>query len=232
LHVFLGPERLDGYPGGITGGSAKKKRSRTDRPLLRAEVVEHHQRERILNGAAEAIASRGYRQTSVADIVRAAAIARARFYEHFSSKQDCFLALYRRTGDEVLALLADACAEQEQFPARVTAALSALLDYIEASPEIANAFLIAGPALGNPISTDFESFLADVAALLRHGRDDSPTPELAETVEETIVGGLYWLLYYAVLENRPAHVSELLPQLAEFSLIPFLGTEAARAAIP
>jgi hypothetical protein len=45
-----------------------------------------------------------------------------------------------------------------------------------------------------------------------------------------VVGGLYWLLYHALLEQRPKKIIRLRPQLVEFSLIPFIGAEAAATA--
>lgn len=197
---------------------------------LRPEVVAHHQRQRILAGAARAFAEQGYRQASVADIVRAAAIARKRFYLHFSSKEDCFFALYDEAAAGALEAVDEACAQSsEEFPDRVAAGIGALLAFMEADRERARACVVEGPAVGPAITARFEKLIAAFAALLRTGRGEEST-ELPDTVEETVVGGLYWLLYHALLEERPKQVRRLRPQLVEFSLIPFIGAEAAGAA--
>lgn len=197
---------------------------------LRREVVTHHQRQRILAGAAAVIAERGYRQVSVADIVKSAAIARARFYEHFSSKQDCFFGLYDAATEAAIATVGEACAEAEnrELAERVRVGLAALLGYLESNPDLARACVVEGPAVGDPINERFDRLVATFAELLRRGRNGDAATDLPETVEETIVGGLYWLLYYALLEGRPKKLGKLLPQLAEFSLIPF-GAEATAA---
>jgi len=206
-------------------------RARPGGHQLRPEVLAHHQRERILAGAAKAIAERGYRKASVADIVKSAAIARARFYENFSSKEDCFLTLYDKAAAAALEVVSNACATEEgPFPDRVRAGLKALLAHLAADPALARAFIVEGPAVGPPISSRFEQVIRDYADLLRKGRPRPTDAELPETVEETVVGGLYWLLYYAILEGRPKRLEKLLPQLTQFSLIPFVGVEAARSA--
>lgn len=198
---------------------------------MRREVVAHHQRQRILAGAAQVFAERGYRQVSVSDIVKAAAIARGRFYDNFSSKEDCFFALYDSATEATLESVSRACTEStESFPQRVAAGIAALLSAIEADPAIARACVVEGPAVGPAINGRFEKLIGDFAAMLRSGRGDDDSSELPETVEETVVGGLYWLLYHALLEQRPKRIGRLRPQLVEFSLIPFIGTEAAAAA--
>ncbi len=50
-------------------------------------------RQRLLDGLASAIEADGYRNTTVADIVRGARTSRRTFYEHFDSKEACFVAL-------------------------------------------------------------------------------------------------------------------------------------------
>jgi len=193
--------------------------------------VAHHQRQRILLGAAHVFAERGYRQASVADIVKAAAVARARFYENFGSKEDCFFAVYDTATAATLERVGEACADSiDGFPERVSAGIAALLAAIEADPEGARSCILEGPAVGTAINSRFEKLIEDFAALLRSGRSEASSSELPETVEETVVGGLYWLLYYALLERRPKRISRLRPQLVEFSLIPFVGAEAAAAA--
>lgn len=198
---------------------------------LRPEVVAHHQRQRILAAAAEVFAERGYRRVSVADIVKAAAIARGRFYDHFSSKEDCFFGLYDAAAATAVAAVGEACADpSKEFPDRVGAGIDTLLSRIEADRDLARACIVEGPVVGPAISDRFEKLICDFAALLRSGRDGDSAAELPETVEESVVGGLYWLLYYALLEERPKRVSRLRPQLVEFALIPFIGAEAAAAA--
>jgi AcrR family transcriptional regulator len=212
----------------------KRTRPRPGGHDLRREVLEHHQRERILLGAAAAIAEQGYRQTSVADIVRSAAIARASFYENFASKEDCFFALYDASISAALDLVAGACRAggEAEFPERVRSGLEALLVHLGSDPVRSRAIIVEGPAVGSAITSRFESMIDHFAALLKAGRPSPPEVELPDTVEETVVGGLYWLLYYAILDRKPKRIEELLPQLVEFALIPFIGAEAARLAAP
>lgn len=60
-------------------------------------------RRRLLDGLADSIAERGYRASTVADIVRAARTSKRTFYDRFASKEECFLELLR-ADNEALAL--------------------------------------------------------------------------------------------------------------------------------
>lgn len=214
----------------MAGARKKRRRVQPGAHRLRPEVVVHHQRQRIISAAARTFSELGYRQVSVADIVRSAAVARGRFYEHFGSKEECFFALYDETTAAAREAVAQACTDSDDaFPERVQSAISTLISLIESDRPRARACIVEGPAVGPPINERFESLIREFAALLRAGRGDIDGSELPETVEETVVGGLYWLLYYALLEERPKKLSRLRPQLVEFSLIPFIGAEAAGA---
>lgn len=191
----------------------------------------HHRRQRILSAAAELIAERGYRQVVVQDIVERAAIARALFYESFGSKEDCFVALYQQAGAAALSAVAEACANAGgDFPDRVSAGISALLAQIDSDRALASACIVEGPVAGDPISPHFDKLVADFGALLRSGRGGAGSGDLPDNVEETVIGGLYWFLYDALVEKRPKRLSSLRPQLVQFALIPFIGAEAAQLA--
>jgi AcrR family transcriptional regulator len=61
---------------------------------LGAPGVARNQRIRIHGGMIEAIATRGYPQTSVKLVVGLAGVSRRAFYEQFSGKEECFMATF------------------------------------------------------------------------------------------------------------------------------------------
>src|SRR5258705_2525937 len=75
---------------------------------LSSEFVVQHQRARIIHGLADEIADRGYREVTVADIVKRAGVARNTFYANFGSKEECFLAASDLAGEEAMRRVAEA----------------------------------------------------------------------------------------------------------------------------
>ena len=54
--------------------------------------------------------------------------------------------------------------------------------------------------------------------------------ELPGTLEETIIGGIFWIIYQRIIMGQAEQIEKLLPELVEFSLTPYLGAEAAKRA--
>src|SRR5213080_4602099 len=61
---------------------------------LERDVVLASQRGRMLGAMADAVASKSYAATTVADVVAGAGVSRKTFYEHFRDKEECFLAAF------------------------------------------------------------------------------------------------------------------------------------------
>jgi AcrR family transcriptional regulator len=212
----------------MEGSGSQASRGRPGGHQLRREVVVHHQRERMLVAVVEVVAERGYRAVSVGDIVKRAAIARAKFYENFSSKEDCFLAAYDRAVAELTQRATEACERAgDSIAERMYAALGATLDYMAANSALTRACVVEAPAAGPVTETRREQVLTSLADVVRGpaGADEDGFPK---SVQDSVFGGLYWLVYHAVLGGHPENLEDLLPELVEFSLIPFVGIDEAR----
>lgn len=199
---------------------------------LRPEVVVRHQRERILTAVVEVAAENGYRKTSVAAIIKRAGVAKPKFYENFSSKEDAFLNALDAGLEAASERLAAACeAAGAELPARVDAGLAALLEYLAERPALARAAFLEAPLLGPAAGDRRARALAAFAPLLDGAREAAGgEAALPANLEETVFDGLYWLVYEAILAGEPEPLTKLRPSLVEFALLPFLGPGGASAA--
>ena len=199
-------------------------------PLSR-EFITRHQRARIIAALAEEAAEQGYRAVTVADIVRRAGIARNTFYENFSSKQDCFLAAQEYAVDEALRRVVEAASGAESWADRVQAGLAAFLHSVATEPALARTCFVEALAAGPEARERYEQSLQAFVPLFRIGRKVSKHgEELPETLEETIVGGIFWIIYQRVVAGKTDEIEALLPELVEFSLTPYVGVGTAKRA--
>jgi AcrR family transcriptional regulator len=209
--------------------NASTMRPPPGRQPLSKEFIAQHQRARIIAALAEETVASGYRAVTVADIVRRAGIARNTFYDNFSSKEDCFLAASEYGAAEALGRVVAAAAEVDTWPARVNAGLAAFLHYVAAEPALARTCIVEALSAGPAAVECYERSMQSFAQLFRLGRKVSPHgEELPATLEETIVGGLFWIIYQRIVMGEAEQIEELLPELVEFSLTPYLGAEAAK----
>jgi AcrR family transcriptional regulator len=105
-------------------------------------------RDRLIDGLATSIAERGYRDTTVADIVRGARTSKRTFYAHFESKDQCLIELLHRNNEDLIAQIrsrVDAEAGPEQ---QIRQAVGAYVDHIEARPAITLSWIRELPGLG------------------------------------------------------------------------------------
>lgn len=209
----------------------------TQRPLpgrhqLSREFIAQHQRARIINALALEVSEKGYRAVTVADIVKRAGIARNTFYENFGSKEDCFLAAQKFAMSTALGQVVEAAGEIESWPCRVQAGLAAFLRFVADEPALARTCMVDALAAAPTSVRYYEESLQAFVSLFRLGRDVSPHgQDLPETLEEALIGGVFWILYQRLQLDELEGLDELLPELVEFTLTPYLGAEAARAVV-
>ncbi len=77
--------------------------SAVDGRITRAQARRENRRALILRAAVETFSARGYHRTRVADIIKAAGIARGTFYLYFESKNAIFLELLETLLDEFVS---------------------------------------------------------------------------------------------------------------------------------
>ncbi|HET7121365.1 MAG TPA: helix-turn-helix domain-containing protein [Solirubrobacterales bacterium] len=171
----------------------------------------------------------GYRAVTVADIVRRAGIARNTFYENFTSKEACFLAAQETALTEALSRVVDAAGELDTWPQRVEAGLAAFLGYVASEPALARACMVEALSAGPKAVARYEESLQSFVSLFKLGRGMSAqASELPPTLEEAIIGGIFWIIYQRIIAGQTETIEEILPEIVEFALTPYIGAEAAR----
>jgi AcrR family transcriptional regulator len=201
---------------------------------LPREFVAHNQRERLIAGIAEAISENGYSGTTIAHITRAAAVSRRTFYEHFPSKDDCFVAAYEAVMSELQERVSEAFESEDDWPRAIRAGIAAMLEFLASEPNLARLCmveaLVAGPVVVERYDAAIQSFVPYFKQG-REGRSPEVLSRLSPTTEEALVGGMVSLISRRIIAGKTAKLTDLLPDLVEFTLTPYLGSaEASKVA--
>ena len=200
-------------------------------PVSRDEAAAD-QRRRILNATADLVAEQGYQSTTIETIVRRAKVGYATFYKHYADKDECFLALLDTAIERTVGKVEGAYGREGPWPDRVGAGLGVLFEQVAAHPNVARACLVEALTAGPEAAARQEAALKRLAALLRPGRELNPRQaQLSETLEETLAGGVVWVLSQRLIGGEADKLRGLLPETLEFLLRPYVGEdEAAREA--
>lgn len=105
-------------------------------------------RDRLLDGMAASIIERGFRDSTVADIVRHARTSKRTFYEHFASKEACLIELLHRNNETLITNIRTAVDSDADWQDQIDQAVDAYVTHIEARPEITLSWIRELPALG------------------------------------------------------------------------------------
>ena len=201
---------------------------------LPREFVVHNQRERLVAGLAEAIAENGYSGTTIAHITKHAAVSRRTFYEHFSSKDECFVAAYDTVMNELQDRVTKGFEEAEDWPHAVRAGIAAMLEFLAAEPHLARLCMVEALVAGPVVVERYDAAIQSFVPYFQSGREGRPPEVLARlspTTEEALVGGMVSLISRRIIAGKTEQLEELLPDLVEFTLTPYLGSkEAAKIA--
>lgn len=115
---------------------------------LTREQAAASQRGRLLRAMAEMAADAGYAQTTVGDVIARAGVSRRTFYEHFTGKQDCFLAAFDAGASILFAAVREAVDPGQPTWRQVRSALHAYLTLLAGEPKFAKAALVEVYAAG------------------------------------------------------------------------------------
>ncbi|HTI78471.1 MAG TPA: helix-turn-helix domain-containing protein [Mycobacterium sp.] len=141
--------------------------------LDRAAAVDDAFRDRLLDGLAASIGERGYRDTTVADIVRHARTSKRTFYEQFASKEECLIELLRRNNEDLIASIQAAVDPEADWQHQIGQAAQAYVDHIGSRPAVTLSWIREAPALGavaRPLNRRAMEALTDMLV----GLTDSP----------------------------------------------------------
>lgn len=177
------------------------------------ETEVHEHRRRLLEGMAHAVAAKGYGDTTIADIVREASVSRRTFYEHFSTKAECLLALYEAASRNALKVLRNSIDPAHDWHMQIEQALTAYFGCMAENPVLMRTLYVEilglGPE-GLETRRRVNRAIADFILQVVNGQGGRTGDKaLSADMAMAIVGGINELILQAIEEDRVARLTEL-----------------------
>lgn len=167
-------------------------------------------RRRLVGGLAASISERGYRATTVADIVGHARTSKRTFYREFADKQDCFVELMRTAGEDLIAHIRTVVDPEAPWQTQVHCGMSAYIDYLDATSAVALSWIRELPALG-PIGQAVQRQSLNRLIEIMIEVTDNPgfrrasIPRATHSLATLLVGGIHELGALALEDGRDVH---------------------------
>ena len=200
---------------------------------LPREFVAANHRDRLIAACSQEVQKRGYGETTVAHIIKTAAVSRRSFYESFESKEACFLATYDLLMDHIRGRVLAAFTAEVEWPEQLRAGLGAMLGFLVEQPGLARLCMVEPLVAGPPISDHHRAAVDRFAPMLSVGRDPDRPGEPPAGTEEAVAFGIAQLIMRRIVGGDGEELEKLVPDLLETALTPFLGAaEAERVARP
>lgn len=190
----------------------------------------------MLRAVTQAVAEKGYAQTTVTDIVGRAGVSRRTFYEQFADKHDCFLAAYEAGTESLVRAMAEAVGELGESPswrAILDAAVAAYLGMLADHPDFARTFILdvlgAGPVAVARRRAVYDRFVDQYRLLVWLRAKQEPDAEASPDVFlHGLVGGIGELVQLHIADRGATTLRELRPVLVQLATAVIEGTAGAQ----
>jgi AcrR family transcriptional regulator len=178
----------------------------------------------------EVVGTNGYDTASVRMVLDLTGLYRQAFYDEFADKDACYLEAFDFGVARMEAVAGAAADEQESWQGKLRAGLSALLEALEADPDLARALVVEVHAAGPEALRRRSQAMKRVTNFIDSARNASeggvsPPPIAAEG----IVAGMHAVVHAKLAAGESEGFRELLPDFMYFAVLPYFGADAASA---
>lgn len=192
-----------------------------------ADLVRAHQRLRLLEAAAAALAEQGYGRITAARVTELAGVSSRTFYQHFEDLWACLLGAYETEAGHLCEEIEAACASliEERGPVaeadrrgRGRAGITAALGFLAAKPDVARLLSAEPPPQIAALAAARRDLVERLGTMLRtvlvdpHGA--TPLPGL----ERRLIGAALALIATRAGGGEPRRLRDLEPELSELLL--------------
>jgi AcrR family transcriptional regulator len=170
---------------------------------------------------ADSVAAKGYAATTVANVIALAGVSRKTFYEHFSDKEECFLAAYDHGAQATYEAMIAAAEGRKDWREILDAVLTTWLEFLDADLAFTRAYMIEFWAAGDAARERWKARRDRTGDLLRTlhklaRKEDPSIVRVSDTVVAAVVGGVNRVLISHVLSGSDRPLTELKPELIRF----------------
>jgi AcrR family transcriptional regulator len=185
-------------------------------------------RDRIAAAVIELVGNRGFAETSVEMVCKAAQARRSHFDRCFAGKEDCFLTIHDEVAEEFCDRVLAAYAGASSWHDRVWASGWAAMRFFREDATRARFLVVEVNGSGNGPQARRDLVLQRLADILDGGREELEKPEsVSRCTAEIVAGAIYGTVLSRIEAGCLERDEDFLPELVYMAVMPYLGSRAA-----
>jgi len=184
---------------------------------LSPEEVARHQRERLELAMVEAVARHGFAGTTLRELVALAGVSKSTFYEHFESKEECFLATYDRLIGRWATAIREAYDAPAEPQAKQRAAVAQLMTMVIEEPDVASFVSVDSLTIGG-VAVSHRERAWDTFEQMARAASGAEGDAGAGTVARAVIAGFGGVVYRRLRSGRIDELPGLVDPLLEWAL--------------
>jgi len=194
-----------------------------------ADLVRAHQRQRLLEAAATALAEQGYGRLTAARVTELAGVSSRTFYQHFEDLWACLLAAYESEAGTLCSEIEEAYAvergrglnrpaDQTSTAGAARAGIAAAIDFLAAAPGVARLLSAEPPPQIAALAAARRELIERLGAMLRTVLSDPAGVTPLPGLERRLIGAALALVSARSTSSDPRRLRNLEPELSELLL--------------
>ena len=165
----------------------------------------------------EAVARHGFAATTLSELVTLAGVSKSTFYEHFESKQDCFLSTFDQIIDQVSQRVGEVYSQPGEFRQRMVRTLKAFMDLVLEQPDAATLAAVDSLTLGSAGIARRERGWEAFERIARQNFAEQRV-EISDLAIRAVLGGVNGVVYRRLRTGRSAELPDLAEPLVDWAL--------------
>lgn len=181
--------------------------------------VARHQKARLEGAMVEAVARHGYAGTTLRELVTLAGVSKSTFYDHFESKQDCFLVTFDEIITQLSARVGEAYRSGADPREQLAAGLAAFMNLAVEEPAAASLAAVESLTLGAAGVAHRERASQAFEVLIQQSFDHPPSARrLSPVTVRAIVGGIRGVAYQRLRQGKREELPGVVGELTDWAL--------------
>lgn len=178
----------------------------------------------------EAVGSEGYAQASVRAVLSNTGLYRQAFYDNFTDKHDCYLQAYDAEMERIEARIREVATTEMNWRGELRSGLAALLEHLEAAPDVGRALLVEVHAAGPDALAKRDAAVRRFGAYIDTARTTEDGAAMAPAIAaEAVAAGIHSVLHARLAAGADDGLRRLLPEFMYIAVLPYFGSEVASA---